>query len=283
MNPVAAHCRGTSRPGARRALRRVTGPRLLPWALAVAAAAAPASPAPAGSGAPPDTLALHVVRRIDAAERVASSHALLRQVVTAPGGEERTLEMEAWTRDHNQRQLMVYTAPQRVAGDRILMLDDGDDIWFYTPRTDRIRHLASHARRQRVQGSDFAYEDLAGGRLEDDYTFTLTGVEEQEGVPCYRLELVPTASGPHYSRLVLWADRDRFLTRRIDYCEDGEVIKRLTTTDLEEVGGQWWPMRMVMENLEEGGRTAMETEKIEFGLGLPDRLFTTGALRRPVP
>ena len=227
-----------------------------------------------------DAAALAVIRQIDAAERVQSSHSVARQVITTSGGDQRTLEMEAWSRDRNDKQLMVYTAPRRVAGDKILMLDEGNDIWFYTPRTDRVRHLASHARRQKVQGSDFAYEDMAGGSIEEDYTYTRMADEEIGDTPCHVLELVPTESGPHYSRLVLWADRERHITRRIDYYEDGRLLKRLTTDDVRLVDGHWWAMSLCMENLQEGGRTAMETLEIEFDVDLPDRLFTTGGMKR---
>ena len=232
-----------------------------------------------------DAAALRIIRKIDATERVQSSWSRLRQVITTSGGDERALEMEAWSRDRNDKQLMVYTAPRRVAGDKILMLNEGDDIWFYTPRTDRVRHLASHARRQKVQGSDFAYEDMAGGSIEEDYTFALIGRDEVgelevEDTPCHVLELVPTESGPHYSRLVLWADSERHLTRRIDYYEDGRLLKRLTTSGVRQIGDHWWAMRMVMENLQEGGRTAMETLEIDFDVDLPDRLFTTSGLKR---
>ena len=150
---------------------------------------------------------LDIIRRIDQTERVAASEGEFRQVITTSGGRERTLEMRAYSRDRNDKQLLEYTAPRRVKGDKILMLDEGNDIWFYTPKTDRVRHLASHARRQKVQGSDFAYEDMAGGSLEDDYTCALLGSERVEQNPCYKLELIPTQTGPHYSRLILWADR----------------------------------------------------------------------------
>jgi outer membrane lipoprotein-sorting protein len=217
---------------------------------------------------------------VDAAERVQSSHGTMRQTITTSGGARRALEMEAWTRDRNDKQLMAYTAPRRVAGDKILMLNEGDDIWFYTPRTDRVRHLASHARRQKVQGSDFAYEDMAGGSIEEDYTAALLGEETIADTLCYKLELVPTESGPHYSRLILWADRELYLTRRIDYYEDDTLLKCLTTSDVRHIDGHWYAMRLVMENLKEGGDTVLETLEIRFDEELPDELFTTGSLKR---
>lgn len=209
----------------------------------------------AGAEAEEQALAAReIVRRIDATERVAASEGIYRQVITTSGGEKRTLEMKGYSRDRNDKQLMVYTAPRRVEGDKILMLNGGDDIWFYTPKTDRVRHLASHARRRQVQGSDFAYEDMAGGSIEEDYGYELLGEEEVEGVACYKLELIPKESGPHYSKLILWAEKGKFVSRRIDYFEDGELLKRLTAGDVRQVGGHWYPMRMVMRNLREGGR-----------------------------
>ena len=221
-----------------------------------------------------------IVQQIDATERMASSQGTFRQIITTSGGQKRTLEMKAYSRDRNDKQLMVYTAPRRVEGDKILMLDEGDDIWFYTPKTDRVRHLASHARRRQVQGSDFAYEDMAGGSIEEDYGYELLGEEEIEGTTCYQFELTPTESGPHYSKLLLWAEKERYVSRRIDYFEDGKLLKRLTTSDVRQIGGHWYPMQMVMRNLREGGETVMEAVEIEFDVELADELFTTRSLKR---
>ena len=224
--------------------------------------------------------ARQIVARIDSTERVAASDGQYRQVITTSGGRTRTLEMRAYSRDRNDKQLLIYTGPRRVKGDKILMLNEGDDIWFYTPKTDRVRHLASHARRRKVQGSDFAYEDMAGGSIEEDYTYALVGREEVDGVSCHKFELIPTESGPYYERLLLWADAAKYVTRRIDYFEEGELLKRLTTSDLREIEGHWYAMKMVMANLQEGGQTAMETLQIRFDVELSDDLFTTANLKR---
>ncbi len=221
-----------------------------------------------------------IINRIDATERVASSESVAKQIITTSGGKKRTLGMKAFTKDMNDKQLMIYTSPKRVKGDKILMLNDGDDIWFYTPKTDRVRHLASHAKRQKVQGSDFAYEDMSGGKIEEDYTYTLMGEEKVSGQPCYKFELIPTEKGPHYSKLILWADKKKFITLKIDYYEDGELLKRLDCHDVQHIDGHWYAMRLVMTNLKEGGQTAMETLEIKFDIEIKDNVFTTKNLKR---
>jgi outer membrane lipoprotein-sorting protein len=221
-----------------------------------------------------------IIQKIDSTERVQSSRGILKQTIITSGGKRRTLEMEFLSKDKNDKQLMIYTNPKRVKGDKILMLNDGDDIWFYTPKTDRVRHLASHARRQKVQGSDFAYEDLSSGSIAEDYSYTLLGEEEIEGAKCYKFELIPTKSGPYYSKLIYWADKERFITKRVDYYESDELLKRLSCYDFQQIDGHWIAMRLVMTNLKEGGETVMETVEIEFDLDLNDDLFTTNNLKR---
>ena len=92
--------------------------------------------------------------------------------------------------------------------------------------------------------------------------------------------MIPTKTGPHYSRLVLWADKEKFLSLRIDYYEDGELLKRLRCSDVRRVDGHWYAMRLVMTNLQEGGETVIETAEIKFDVDLPDDVFTTRNLKR---
>jgi outer membrane lipoprotein-sorting protein len=223
---------------------------------------------------------LDIVRAVDANERLASSRSVGQQVITTSSGRERTLEMEMFTKDMNDKQLTVYTGPARVQGDKILMLDEGDDIWFYTPKTDRVRHLASHARRQRVQGSDFSYEDFSTGDWEDDFSHTLVDEEEFADRACWRLASIPTESGPSYARLESWVDKERFVTLRVDYYEEDGLLKRLVLEDIRELSGHWVPFRMTMTNLRDGGRTRILIQEMEVDVDVPDRLFTTNNLKR---
>ena len=221
-----------------------------------------------------------IVKKIDKTEQVESSFSIGKQIITTSSGKKRTLEMESYSKDKNDKQLMIYTAPVRVKGDKILMLNDGDDIWFYTPKTDRIRHLASHAKKKKVQGSDFSYEDMNSGNLGKDYNCILLGVEKTAGRECYKLELSPKPSGPHYSKLILWADTERFITLRIDYYEDDELLKRLTISDVQKISERWVALKMVMKNLQEGGETVMEMSEMELNIEIADKIFTTNNLKK---
>ncbi len=221
-----------------------------------------------------------IIDRVDKNERIASSTAEMEQIIITSGGSERTLSMKVYTRDYNEKQLSVYTAPSRVKGDKILMLDDGNEIWFYTPKTDRVRHLASHARKQKVQGSDFSYQDMAGGSIKEKFTASLIGEEEAGGKNCYKMELLPTDKGPDYQKLLLWVDIKTFASLQIDYYEDNVLSKRLHMKDIEKIDGHWYAMTMEMENILEGGKTIIRTQKIELNSENPDEWFSTNYLKR---
>ena len=221
-----------------------------------------------------------IIQKIDETERVHSSEGTAKQIILTSGGKKRTLEMKSYTKNKNEKQLIIYTAPRRVKGDKILMLNEGDDIWFYTPKTDRVRHLASHAKRQKVQGSDFSYEDMAGGSIEEDYTYKLLGEEKVSDSKCFKFQLIPTETGPHYSKLILWGDKTKFITRRIDYYEEGELIKRFTSENIQKIDNRWYAKKITMTNIKEGSETVIETVTLKFDIIIDDKIFTTNNLKR---
>lgn len=246
---------------------------ILPALLSLILAARPSVAQPEGG-------ITEIIQAVDRNERLESSRSTGKQIITTSSGSERTLEMEMYTKDQNDKQLTVYTGPARVRGDKILMLDDGDDIWFYTPKTDRVRHLASHARRQKVQGSDFAYEDMAAGNWEEDFTHSLSGHETIDGNECWHITSVPTPEGPGYARLESWVDKQTYVPIRVDYYEEDGILKRLTMSDIEEFDGHWVPKTMHMENLRDGGETTIVLEEMEVNIDLDDGMFTTNYLKR---
>ncbi len=215
---------------------------------------------------------------IDEAESVEASYGVMSQTITTSTGSERTLELKSWSAEGGQVSLMVYTAPARVEGDKILTREGGDHVWYYMSRRDVTKHFVQHARRQRAMGSDFSYEDLSQGDLTEDYTAEFLGFEELEGEECVKLRCTPTESGPSYDDILLWAARSDSLSRRIEYFEEGEHVKTLYLSDFHVVEGRRVAMRMKMVNHEEGSQTVLETRSITFDVDPPASRFTKRAL-----
>ncbi len=222
------------------------------------------------------------LKKIDDAERIPHSYGVVNQTITTSGGSERTLTMRAWSDENGDLSLMVYTGPPRVKGDKILQRDGGDNIWYYMKRRDVIRHFAGHTRRQSAMGSDFSYEDLAQGSMTEDYTAEFLDYEELDNLDCVKLKLIPTESGPSYDHLILWANNDDALSRKIEYYDEDGHLKTLLLTDFREVEGRWLAFRMEMVNHRESSRTVMEYESITFAKKPESWMFTKDALTRVI-
>lgn len=221
-----------------------------------------------------------ILAKVEKNEKLLSSKSKASQIITTSKGKIRTLKMTAWSKDNSEKQLNVYTSPSRVKGDKILQLNDGDDIWFYTPKTDRVRHLAKHAKKRKVQGSDFSYEDMQNWEYDIDFESTLLGEETVEDIPCHKIELIPTETGPQYSKMIVWIDKTKFVARRTDYYEDGDLLKRLTVSNIVKIKSYWIPKKLLMQNLQDGGKTIYETHEIEVNIEVSDKLFSTNSLKK---
>jgi outer membrane lipoprotein-sorting protein len=131
-------------------------------------------------------------------------------------------------------------------------------------------------------GSDFTYEDQAGGRISEKYTGVLLREETIDGEPCHVLELKPTPKGPSYDKIVAWVGERDFVVRRVDYYQDGESepFKRLIAEDIRDVDGKRVPFKMTMTNLEDNTETINITTRIRFGVNIPDSIFESRNLDR---
>jgi ribosomal protein S18 len=214
-------------------------------------------------------------------QQVPASWSIAEQTIITSGGSKRTFLIETWTKDKNDKQLMIYKKPARVKGIKFLFLEDGDEIYTYFPKTDRVRHLASHMKRQKMMGSDFSYEDMTFGDIEEDYKLhKLLRSEEEGGVGCYVVEVIPSEYGPHYSKMIIWIQKSNFVTRKIDYYEDGDLLKRFIAERVKLIDNIPTPLDYSMKNLIDGGYTSIITNEIKYDVNPSDTLFTVRSLKR---
>jgi outer membrane lipoprotein-sorting protein len=226
-----------------------------------------------------------IVDSVNALMNQQTVKALTKMVITTSSGDKREFEFESYARDKGEKSLLKYISPIRVKDQAILMLNNADDIWVYFPRTNRVRKLATHAKKQKMEGSDFSYEDLGSGESWlTDFTSTKLSDEEFEGVDCYRIELRRKEdAGSGYSRMIMWVAKNDFVPRRIDYYSEDDpdvILKRLTLTDIQEIEGIPTPMKMVMLDLQDNTDTVMEYEELTYDVELPDDLFTERGMKK---
>jgi hypothetical protein len=211
------------------------------------------------------------------------SRATMTQTIQTSSGKTRTLEFEMFSADTGSSVLIKYIKPSSVRGQAFLMLNDANDIWTYFPRTRRVRKLASSAKNQKVQGSDFSYSDFSSSDTwEKDYRSTLVGETEIKGIPCWKLEATENESNDSdYPRVILYVRKSDYAPVRIEYFNDQDVHeKTLLLEDIETIEGVPTAKKMVMKNLLEGSETIMTIKAITYQWRPPKGFFSERNLQR---
>ena len=213
------------------------------------------------------------------------SHGIMSMTIVTSSGQERTFKYETFSKDKGEKSLMKYLEPQRVKGQTILMLNDANDIWTYFPRTKRVRKLATHAKKQKVEGSDFSYEDMgASDAFVEEYNAQRLNDENKEGRSCYKLELTrKPESNASYSRVMLWVDKEKFIPLVVDYYHENDPElreKQLVCDDVQLIDEIYTPMDCTMYNKLDNTYTRMKIVEITYRVELSDDLFTEMGMQR---
>lgn len=181
----------------------------------------------------------------------------------------------------NRQSFTEYLSPAREQGTKMLKLEN--QLWIYSPSTDRIIQISGHMLRQSVMGSDLSYEDMMDDRkLTEAYDATLAGHEVIDGRDTYVLDLVASVEDVAYHTQKLWVDSERFVPLKQEmYAKSGQLLKRTTLSDVQRVQGRWFPMTMVYKDmLKEGEGTEFRITNAKFDQEIPDYIFTKAALKQ---
>ena len=225
-----------------------------------------------------------IIEKVNEIINPEAMHAVMTMVIETSSGQERTFVYETFSKNRGEKNLIRYLEPARTRGQATLMLNNADDIWAYFPRTKRVRKLAEHAKRQKMEGSDFSYEDMGSGdAFITDYQARRLKDEKVDGKDCYQIELTrKEGSEAGYSRMVLWVDKETFVTLVIDYYDlkDPDLkIKRLVMSEVEIIQGIPTAKKMVMTNVLDNSQTRMEINSVDYNVELDDDMFTERGLR----
>lgn len=174
-----------------------------------------------------------------------------------------------------------YLSPAREQGTKMLKLED--QMWIYSPDSDRTIQISGHMLRQSVMGSDLSYEDMMDDRkLQEVYNAEITGETSVEGRICYQLQLNAKVDDASYESQKLWIDKERYIPLKQElYAKGGQLLKRITLSEIERIEGRWFPMKMIYKDvLKEGDGTDFCVNSIRFNQDIPGYIFSKAALKQ---
>jgi len=196
-------------------------------------------------------------------------------------GSRKERRLKIWTRffqDKDDWSVTKFLYPPEVRDLGFLSLAD-DKMYLYLPAFDRVRRIASHARKESFAGSDLSNDDLSTGKYTHHYSARLR--EETPSEYVLELERKP-GSERIYSKVVAWIDKEHFTVRRMELFDDGDTPWKAYEAEMRQVQGYWTPVRMRMKDLRKNHETLIEVQDVQFDVGLPDDLFSERQLKRKI-
>lgn len=241
------------------------------FALLVILSGAPVCPAA-------DTLAAEQI--VDAAIRYyrgQSSAAIMDMKIVRPAWS-RELSLKAWTKGQ-KNSLFTIISPPKDEGNGTLK--KGDEMWTYNPKINRIIKLPPSMMSQSWMGSDFSNDDLAkSDSIVEDYVHRLIGAEFHEGKRVHVIQCTPKpGAAVVWGKQVLKIREDHILLLQEFYDEDNRLVKFLTGTQIEPVGGKVFPRFWTMQKGTDGRDfTTVAYREVRFDMEIPDDFFTRTSL-----
>jgi outer membrane lipoprotein-sorting protein len=209
-----------------------------------------------------------------------TSYSEMTMVIHRPEWQ-RSMTMRAWTEGDKQTLVRV-TEPRKDAGNGTLSL--AGNMWTYTPKINRVIKVPSSMMSQNWMGSDFSNKDISKDTdIIDQYDHTLLEERQEEGHTVYVIESIPQEEAAVvWGKEILIIRDDWILLEQQFWDQDGELVKRLAASKIEEMSGRSVASVIRMSKADnEQEWTELRTAAVEFDLELSDSLFTLSSLRNP--
>ena len=192
----------------------------------------------------------------------------------------REISSRSWIQGE-ERSFTEYLSPPREKGVKMLKLQD--QLWTYSPATDRTIHISGHMLRQSVMGSDLSFEDMMEDtRLEESYSAEISGREIIDGRDCWILSLTAIREEVAYHGRKIWVDRERYLPLREErLARSGKLLKTIQVKEVKRQGERWLAVHVVYKDaLRKGGGTEFRMDEVVFDAEIPAHVFSKASLRK---
>lgn len=219
-----------------------------------------------------------VLDKIDKNMSAKSREMTIRMEINSSRGT-RTMQLRTWS-EGDHKAFTEYLSPAREKGTKMLKLNN--QLWIYSPSTDRIIQISGHMLRQSMMGSDMSYEDMMSDRpLLEQYKAEVNSEEELNGIKCYVVTLSAMIPDVNYSSQKMWVDKNRFVPVRVDlFSKSDKLLKRIDFSNIQKNGNVWYPLEFNYKDMLKSGKgTRMIIENLKINPAIPPSTFNKSSLK----
>lgn len=191
----------------------------------------------------------------------------------------RTMEFKSYIQG-TEKAFTEFLSPPREKGTKMLKLKD--QLWMYSPWTERTILISGHMLRQSVMGSDLSYEDMMEDpKLSNSYNAEILKEEKFLNSNCWVLQLKAKSENVAYPLRKIWVDKEKFVILKEErYARSGTLLKMAEVKSLKKVQNRWIPERAIYKDiLKSGEGTEFIIDSIEFNANIPEHIFTKASLK----
>ena len=192
----------------------------------------------------------------------------------------RTIESKSWSVG-DEKAFTEYLSPAREKGTKMLKVDD--NLWLYSPSTDRTIKISGHMLRQSIMGSDLSYEDMMDDKkLSEAYDAAVTAEDTIDGTECWVVDLTGKEKDLAYHFRKLWVDKFKSIPLKEELiAKSGKLLKMIQLKDIKKLSGRWFPKKMIFKDMLKNGKgTEFIIDSIKFDVEIPKYKFTKASLRK---
>ena len=234
---------------------------------------------------PPQSRAIEgneVLAKVDAlisAPQDGTSKAVM--ILIDKDGSQKERRLRLWTRyfkDKDDWSLTKFIYPPELRDMGFLSLAD-DKMYLYMPAFDRVRRIASHARKESFAGSDLSNDDLSTGKYTDHYS---ARIQEETGTE-YVLELIrKPGSNRIYPKVIAWVNKQEFYIPKMELFDESQEVWKTYQAENKKIQGYWTPTEIQMKDVRKDHQTILRVEDVKFDIGLAEDIFSDRNLKRKV-
>ncbi len=209
-----------------------------------------------------------------------SSQAVVDMTVHRPEWE-RTVTIKAWTKGMKDSLFMIAEPPKDKGNGT---LKKGREMWMYNPKVKRVIKIPPSMMAQSWMGSDFSNNDLSKtDSILEDYTHEIIRTETEDDHKVFVIKAIPKPNAPVvWGMEILKIRDDNILIQESFYDEDKKLVKELTASQIEMLGGRLYPRVWYMRKIEKKDEyTKIFYKDAKFDLNMPDRHFSLSNLKNP--
>lgn len=194
---------------------------------------------------------------------------------------ERSISMKSWGRGTDYS-LIFITAPAKEKGQVFMKRET--EMWNWIPSIDRMIKLPPSMMMQSWMGSDFTNDDLIKeSSVIHDYEHSIVGEEELQGLPCYKIQLIPKPDAAVvWGKLFVWISKEKYIELKIEFFDEDELmVSTQILSDIKELGGRTIPCHLEMIPAdEEGKKTVIQIKSADYTTEIKESFFSQQNMKR---